>query len=141
MFTNYVDKILAFFDHLPPCVDIFYGMNIDKTFFGPPTKNRLVNVVCERPQSEIVLIAYLFVCVQSQSQKLRLSDLVLLFYLKKFEHHSLPSFFLGMEKMSILHFPLVSFACKQRQMKTFSTQALNFLYITCEIRINWSWSF
>ena len=29
-FTNYVDKILAFFDHLPPCVDIFYGMNIDK---------------------------------------------------------------------------------------------------------------
>ena len=35
-FTNYVDKILAFFDHLPPCVDIFYGMNVvDKkwTFF------------------------------------------------------------------------------------------------------------
>ena len=29
-FTNYVDKILAFFDHLPPCVDIFYGMNVDK---------------------------------------------------------------------------------------------------------------
>ena len=27
LFTNYVDKILAFFDHLPPCVDIFYGMN------------------------------------------------------------------------------------------------------------------
>ena len=31
-FTNYVDKILAFFDHLPPCVDIFYGMNIDKNW-------------------------------------------------------------------------------------------------------------
>ena len=30
LFTNYVDKILAFFDHLPPCVDIFYGMNVDK---------------------------------------------------------------------------------------------------------------
>ena len=29
-FTNYVDKILAFSDHLPPCVDIFYGMNVDK---------------------------------------------------------------------------------------------------------------
>ena len=24
-FTNYVDKILAFCDHLPHCVDIFYG--------------------------------------------------------------------------------------------------------------------
>ena len=29
-FTNYVDKFLAFFDHLPPYVDIFYGMNVDK---------------------------------------------------------------------------------------------------------------
>ena len=29
-FTKYVDKILAIFDHLPPCVDIFYGMNVDK---------------------------------------------------------------------------------------------------------------
>ena len=29
-FTNYIDKILAFFDHLPPCVDIFYGITIDK---------------------------------------------------------------------------------------------------------------
>ena len=29
-FTNYVDKILASFDHLPPCVDIFYGINVDK---------------------------------------------------------------------------------------------------------------
>ena len=28
--TNYVDKSLAFFDHLPPCVNIFYGMNVDK---------------------------------------------------------------------------------------------------------------
>ena len=31
-FTNYVGKILAFFDHLPPWVDIFYGMNVDKTW-------------------------------------------------------------------------------------------------------------
>ena len=30
VFTNYVDKTLKFFDHLPPCIDIFYGMNIDK---------------------------------------------------------------------------------------------------------------
>ena len=29
-FTNYVDKILTFFDHLPPCVDIFYGIIVDK---------------------------------------------------------------------------------------------------------------
>ena len=29
-FTNYIDKILAFFDHLPPSVEIFYGMNVDK---------------------------------------------------------------------------------------------------------------
>ena len=41
---------LAFFDHLPPSVDIFYGMNIDKksillTNYPPP----LVNVVCEWP--------------------------------------------------------------------------------------------
>ena len=37
-FTNYVDKILALFDHLPTCVDIFYGMNVDKNpnIFGPP---------------------------------------------------------------------------------------------------------
>ena len=36
-FTNYVDKILAFFDHLPPSVDIFYRMNVDKkgTFLDP----------------------------------------------------------------------------------------------------------
>ena len=35
-FTNYVDKILAFFDHLPPSVD---GINVVKkwTFFRPPT--------------------------------------------------------------------------------------------------------
>ena len=31
LFTNYVDKILAFFfDQLPSCIDIFYGINIDK---------------------------------------------------------------------------------------------------------------
>ena len=29
-FTNYVDTILAFFDHLTHFVDIFYLMNIDK---------------------------------------------------------------------------------------------------------------
>ena len=29
-FPNYVVKILAFFDHLPPCVDIFYRINADK---------------------------------------------------------------------------------------------------------------
>ena len=39
-FTNYVDKILAFFDHLPICVDIFYSkyerwQKVD--IFGLPT--------------------------------------------------------------------------------------------------------
>ena len=29
-FTNYVDKILAFFHCLLSCVDIFYGMNFEK---------------------------------------------------------------------------------------------------------------
>ena len=28
--TNYVDKFLAFFDKLPPSVDIFYLVNVDK---------------------------------------------------------------------------------------------------------------
>ena len=40
-FTNYVDKILAFFDHLTPFIDIFYLINIDKklTFLNylPPS--------------------------------------------------------------------------------------------------------
>ena len=41
---------LAFFDHLPPSVYIFYGMKVYKksiflTTYPPP----LVNVVCERP--------------------------------------------------------------------------------------------
>ena len=40
LFTNYVDKILAFFDHLPICVDIFYSkyerwQKVD--IFGLPT--------------------------------------------------------------------------------------------------------
>ena len=30
-FTNYVDKFLSFFDHLPPCVDIFYLMKLTKS--------------------------------------------------------------------------------------------------------------
>ena len=36
LFTNYIDIILTFFDHLPPCIDIFkhwQKMNI----FGPLT--------------------------------------------------------------------------------------------------------
>ena len=44
-FTNHVDKILAFFDHLPSFVDIFYGMNVHKkrTFL-----DHLPNSSCER---------------------------------------------------------------------------------------------
>ena len=29
-FANYVDNILTFFDHLPSCIDICYGINVDK---------------------------------------------------------------------------------------------------------------
>ena len=43
-FTNYVDKILAFFDHLLPCVDIF-GMNIDKKW---TFQDRLPTSSCKR---------------------------------------------------------------------------------------------
>ena len=44
-YTNYINKILAFFDHLPPWVDIFYGMNVDKkwTFL-----DRLPTSSCKR---------------------------------------------------------------------------------------------
>ena len=61
LFTNYVDKILTFFDHLPPCIEIFYGMNVDKkwTFLDhlPTYLPRLVNVVCERPLTISLAIA------------------------------------------------------------------------------------
>ena len=29
-FKNYVDKIMAFLDHLTHCFDIFYCVNVDK---------------------------------------------------------------------------------------------------------------
>ena len=45
-FTNYVNKTLAFFDHLPTYVDIFYGMNVDKKW---ALLDHLPNVICERP--------------------------------------------------------------------------------------------
>ena len=49
-FTNYVDNILVFFDHLPPCVDNLYVMNVDKNgHFKTTYLPRLINVVCERP--------------------------------------------------------------------------------------------
>ena len=50
-FTNYVDKFLAFFDHLPPYVDIFYPIFLDKKYihFWTTYPPLLVNVVCERP--------------------------------------------------------------------------------------------
>ena len=45
-FKNYIDKILAFFDHLPPSIDIFYLMDVVKKstildYLPPP----LVNIV------------------------------------------------------------------------------------------------
>ena len=48
-FTNCVDKFLDLFDHLPPSVDIFYLINIDKkvNIFGLPTHLLYLNVVYE----------------------------------------------------------------------------------------------
>ena len=48
LFTNYVDKNLAFFYHVPPSVYISYLMNIDKNRYFL-TIYPLVNVVYERP--------------------------------------------------------------------------------------------
>ena len=45
-FTNYADKFLAFFDHLPPIVDSFYLIKVD--ILGlPKYPPLLVNIVCE----------------------------------------------------------------------------------------------
>ena len=49
----YVEKISAFFDHLPPCIDIFYGMTIDKKWRFLDHLPRLVKLVSERPLSPI----------------------------------------------------------------------------------------
>ena len=51
---------MAFFDHLPPSVYIFYGMKVYKksiilTTYPPP----LVNVVCERPLTSMPLLTTL----------------------------------------------------------------------------------
>ena len=37
------------FEHLPLCLDIFYGMNVDRKWTFLDHLPRLVNVVCERP--------------------------------------------------------------------------------------------
>ena len=51
-FTKYVDKILSYFDHLPPYVDIFYLIKVDKIWhFWTTYPPLLFNVVCERPLS------------------------------------------------------------------------------------------
>ena len=38
LFTNYVDKILTFFDYLPPSVDILYGIDVNKKWIFWITK-------------------------------------------------------------------------------------------------------
>ena len=53
-FSNYVDKFLAFFDHLPTRVDkkeklLYYKISIQLTFPVPTTYFSLVNVVWELP--------------------------------------------------------------------------------------------
>ena len=43
-------RFWLFFDHLPPFVDIFYGINVDKCgHFWTTYRPRLVNVVFEGP--------------------------------------------------------------------------------------------
>ena len=54
---------LAFFDHLPPSVYIFYGIKVYKksiflTAYPPP----LVNVVCERPHTVSIYDAKINKC-------------------------------------------------------------------------------
>ena len=69
-FTNYVDKFLAFFDHLPPSVDIlpYNGWQKAEIFDYLPGPPPLVNVVCEQPLKGLNLrINYLFVRTQPQS--------------------------------------------------------------------------
>ena len=46
LFTKYIDKILEFFEYLPPCIDIYYGMNIDKPSW------------CEKPNTQITSTQY-----------------------------------------------------------------------------------
>ena len=55
-FTNHVDKILAFFDHLPPCVDIFYGINLDKKwkFLDPLPTSSCKRSLWTIPKSESI---------------------------------------------------------------------------------------
>ena len=56
VFTNYVDKILAFFNHLPTCAYILYLINLDKRWnFWTNYPPLLVNVVCECPLTVLIL--------------------------------------------------------------------------------------
>ena len=49
-FTNYVDKSLALFDHLPYCIDIFYLIKVEKSqHFWTTYPPLFVNLVCECP--------------------------------------------------------------------------------------------
>ena len=49
-FTNYVDKILVFFDHLPTVTWKFFTLNLDKNgHFWTTCQPHLVHVVNERP--------------------------------------------------------------------------------------------
>ena len=72
LFTNYVDKILTFFDHLPPCVDIFYCIMLTKSgHFRTTYLLLLVNVVCERP---LMLYHFYVSCLKSGQDKKEIFD-------------------------------------------------------------------
>ena len=58
---------LAFFDHLPPSVYIFYGIKcLQKNYFFDHLPPPLVNVVCERPLAEIFTIVLMALSAQKQ---------------------------------------------------------------------------
>ena len=51
-FTNYVDKILAFFDHLPSLLSLHF-LPYKSWHFQTTYPSLLINVVCERPLVEV----------------------------------------------------------------------------------------
>ena len=71
-FTNYLDEFLAFFDHLPPCVDIFYLINIDKnkTFLDYLPTSSCKSSLWTPPNDVYLLLGEKFVqvCVLSLSR-------------------------------------------------------------------------
>ena len=60
-------RILGFFDHLPPCVYIFYGINVDKKWTFLDYLPHLVNVICGRPHVENYQFVTIMTLVEQNS--------------------------------------------------------------------------